>query len=192
MLTFDAPTHTYRYRGEIVPGVTQILAPALDLSRIPVEVLERKREIGEAVHAATELDVQGNLDEDSIHEVVLPYFDGYRRFVNELKPKTIACEQMVYHPTYRYAGTIDWIVDIAGEVWLLDTKSSATMHPATALQTAAYMEAYCAERDLPRNMRRGGLHLTGDGNYRIHHYRSPMDFTVFLGLLNFHKWRQAA
>jgi hypothetical protein len=190
MLTFDEASHTYHLRGERLPSVTQVLRPAIDLSMIPDAVLARKREIGEAVHAAIELDVQDRLDEDSIHEDVAPYFDGWRRFMREKQPKIIACELRVYHTTYRYAGTLDLLAEVDGELTVIDTKSTAAMSPVTALQTAAYTEAYCFERDLPRNLKRAALHLTADSDYRLHHYRNPMDFTVFLGLRNFLSWRE--
>ena len=62
VLTFDPEKHEYRINGVLVPSVSQILAPLYDFSKIPRDVLERKRQIGTAIHKAIELDLLGDLD----------------------------------------------------------------------------------------------------------------------------------
>ena len=50
MLTFDEATHTYRWDGVVVHFVTQVIAPVVDYSAVPREVLAKKAEFGKAVH----------------------------------------------------------------------------------------------------------------------------------------------
>jgi hypothetical protein len=52
--SFDANRHLYLVQGRPVPSVTQVLHSAglgADYSMVPPEVLERKRIIGQFVHA---------------------------------------------------------------------------------------------------------------------------------------------
>lgn len=35
-LTFDAESHTYRFNGQLVPGVTTILKAITDFSAVPI------------------------------------------------------------------------------------------------------------------------------------------------------------
>ena len=57
------------------------------------------------------------------------------------------CEQRVYHPEYRYAGTLDLVADWQGKPTVIDWKTSYRMKRLTwlkdyQLQTAAYAKAY--------------------------------------------------
>lgn len=63
-------------------------------------------------------------------------------FWKAAKPKVIHCEQFVYSDKHKYAGTADLIVEIDGEVWLLDVKTSNSLHKVHELQLAAYVVAY--------------------------------------------------
>jgi len=80
MLTFDEPSHVYRWRGEVVPSVTQILSPLVNYAMVPPEALERARLLGQAVHRMTELHDLDDLDEDSLTPEMLPYLAGWKKF----------------------------------------------------------------------------------------------------------------
>ena len=75
-VTFDEESHTYRVNGVIYPSVSEILAPFCDFSRVPRDVLERKRQIGRATHKCIELDEAGELDVDTVDPQVMPYFQS--------------------------------------------------------------------------------------------------------------------
>jgi hypothetical protein len=191
VLSFDAERHVYRYRGEVVPSVTQALAALYDFGRVPLDVLEHKRLIGECVHAAIDMDVRGiSIDPRSIDESWAGYYEGWRRFMAQKRPEVLACEARVYHPTYRYAGTLDLRLRMDGALWWFDAKSTADVSPVVGLQTAAYQHAHCAERDEPIAGQRGALQLTPDGGYRIVEFTDPNDFSLFLAALNLHRFRQ--
>jgi hypothetical protein len=70
-------------------------------------------------------------------------------FWNTLKPKLIATEQHIFSDKYQYAGTIDLVVEINGEVWLLDIKTSNSLHTSYDLQLAAYAQAWNENFDMP-------------------------------------------
>lgn len=56
------------------------------------------------------------------------------KFEHDIRP--ILVEQIVYNPI-GYAGTLDFIVELDGEIWLLDGKSSRKIMPAHRMQLSA-------------------------------------------------------
>lgn len=186
MLTFDAPTHTYRYNGALVPSVTQILAPLTDLSMIPPAVLERKRNIGTWVHEAIELDLADNLDEDSIEDDWRGYFNGWRKFQAESGFVMLDNEAKVYSKKYGFAGTLDLYGSLPlADRALIDTKCVATLYPSVGPQTAAYAEAH----GVPK-AKRFALQLKPDGKYELHPCTGRNDLNVFLAALTLFNWRK--
>jgi len=195
-LSFDAARHEYRVAGRVVPSVTQILAPLYDFASIPPGVLERKRQIGDAVHAAIALEAMGEeLDPESIDPEIVGYLDGWRSFVRERHYTPILSEAKVYHRALRYAGTLDGAgtLDAGGKdgrvTALLDAKATYELHPAVGPQTAAYLAAAHDCGLLPKTVKaRYALHLRPDGTYGLDQLSEASDFAVFqsaLTLLNF-------
>lgn len=189
MLTFKPDTHEYFWDGQPVPSVTRILQQVVDYSGIPQEVLERKRQIGDAVHRAIALDLAHDLDEESVVEPWAPYFRAWHRFLVENGFETTLFEHRVYHRKYGYAGTLDLWGRVKGQYVLLDIKTGSDIHPAAALQTAAYAEALQAQDGLGTDCRYA-LHLKPDGTYELHPFKERTDFNVFLSLLSLFNWKR--
>ena len=188
-LIFIEKTHQYYLGGTELSSVTTILNQLNDFGRIPPDVLERKRQIGTAVHKAAELDDAGNLDPDSIDPAVAPYLEGWRKFRRESGFVPEYSEQRVYSTAYQYAGTLDRIGILNNELILLDIKARATDTPETALQTAAYAKAWEEMTGANLMHRRYSVRLTQDGNYRLVPHAGLTDFTVFLSCLTLYHWR---
>jgi hypothetical protein len=66
----------------------------------------------------------------------------FANFWNRLKPELIAKEYHLFSDQYEYAGTADLIIRINGELWLLDIKTSNSLHTSYDLQLAAYAQAW--------------------------------------------------
>jgi hypothetical protein len=47
-----------------------------------------------------------------------------QRFLDQYNPQPIAVEQIVWSPSHNYAGRFDALVDVDGECWLIDLKTS--------------------------------------------------------------------
>jgi len=186
MLKFDAATHAYHWNDRLVPSVTQILGQLTDLSKIPRDVLEHKRQIGTWVHAAIELDLHDDLDESSIGEEWAGYFQGWRKFRAESGFVMQEAEQRVYSPKYAYAGTLDLLGELPklGQT-LIDTKCTATIYPAVGPQTAAYAEARGVQK-----AKRFALQLKPNGTYNLHPCPDRSDFGVFAAALTLFNWRK--
>lgn len=189
--TFDAPTHTYRVDGHMVPHVTGIIAAVESFYGVPPATLEFASERGRAVHLACELLDQNDLDESSIDPEVAPYLAAYRAFIEDAKPEWSAIEKPVYCVRYRYAGTLDRVGILRGlkgsPQAVVDIKCVAGLSPATGLQLAAY-EA--ADRNDQRKAIRAryALQLRPDGTYRLVPYDEPTDYAVFLAQLTVSNW----
>lgn len=198
MLTFDEEKHEYRWAGQVVPSVTQILAPIIDLSRIPADALEVARQKGRAIHKTVELDVAGKLDEDELPEWLIPVLANWRKFVHDAGVTVLASERQVYHPMYRYAGTFDLLVDMrhAATTAMIDIKRSFIAGQATGLQTAAYLEAYANSFEMgspskkARRSKRFALRLNESGPYQLEEFTDQSHFRDFQILLSYYNLKR--
>lgn len=190
MLTFDAVEHRYFWNGTPVPNVTRVLGPLTDYSRVDPEALETARQKGIAVHRMVELHAQGQLDEDALPEWMRPVLAFWRKFVADTGFELIASEEKVFHPMYRYAGTLDLRCRLTKTAMLgpgiIDVKRSFVAGKVIGFQTAAYAEAVKAERI----QWRGALRLREDAPYRFKPYTDMNDFTKFLVCLSFHRLKE--
>lgn len=196
-LTFDPVQHEYRFAGEVVPSVTQVLKPLTDYSRIPADTLETARQQGVAIHKMVELDCMGDLDEDGLPEWMRPYFLAWRAFVDESGFVVVASEQRVYHPALRYAGTLDlmgYMPKLKGgdALGLIDVKRSFYADAAIGYQTAAYALAWNVTGAKPGPCkRRFALRLDPTGRYRLREFANAQDTSVFTACLVVHRARES-
>ena len=63
-------------------------------------------------------------------------------FWTKYKPTLIESEIHLFSDKYLYAGTCDLVLEINGEKWLLDIKTSNSLHTSYDLQLAAYAQAW--------------------------------------------------
>jgi len=187
-IAFDAARHLYRINGSVVPNVTRVLRDLYSWESVSAQTLERKRQIGTAVHRAIELDVQDDLDESSIDPQAAGYFDAWRRFGKERRFACRLAERQVGSHKFRYAGTLDLVGDLGGSDVLIDIKITYQLHPASGLQTAAYLHAASEMRLMCASAKRFALCLQADGTYRIQPHQDRNDFAVFLSCLSRHNW----
>jgi len=187
-LVFHQDTHQYLLDGRPVLSVTQILKLAglsSDFEHVSPLVLERKREIGEAVHMATQYLDEGTLSWSSVDPEVEPYVRAYERFRAETGIVPIYSELRVYHRVHRYAGTLDRIGVVPGttRAALIDLKTGDPVAAGARFQTAAYLEAVKA-MSLPIDGRslieRWSVELQPTGRYAITKHADPRDFDLFL------------
>lgn len=188
VIEFDEASHTYTVGGQRKPSVTQILKPLYDWSGVNQDVLDAKADLGHRVHRATEIDDTAELDESSITEDVAPYLAAWRRFKSDVEPVILLVERRLYNPEGNYCGTLDRVINIRGEDWLIDIKSSAVIHPAVGPQTAAYEAALKPSRP----MRRGVVQLKPDGSYRFRALESGRDWVIFQACNLINRFNQEA
>lgn len=179
MLTFDPIKHEYRWNGAVVPSVTQVLQPLMSMEFVDADVLRRAQDFGTAVHLACELHDKGTLDESALDPHLLPYLRGWRNFTREHHVVWDLIEERVFHPTLRYAGTLDRRGNVDGYPSMVDIKSGTSLYPSVGPQLAAYTHA---SSPTPAAYRRYAVRLYPDG-YELKQYTSPMDWPCFASLI---------
>jgi len=69
-----------------------------------------------------------------VWEMINKFYDFWTTY----KPELIHLEEFVYSDEHQYAGTADLVCKLDGEVWLLDVKTSNSLHKSHELQLASY------------------------------------------------------
>lgn len=120
----------------------------------------------------------------------LPLLLGFMAWYDKVKPTKLQPEIFLYHELHEFAGTADLICEIDGEPWVLDWKSSKTIHPEYALQLAAYAEAYRSMTGI--ECRRGVLQLTDQikRGYRFKEFTDDDDFGAFMSHKEVFDWNR--
>lgn len=159
-LEFDAEQHIYSLNGRIIPSVTQVLKRA---GLIGSFYKKGSAEKGTRIHELTEINdlVPGFIPEE-------PELEGYLKAWEAFKANSgaeiIASEMMIYSEKYLFAGTLDRIIKMNDQLWILDIKSGAKAkwHP---LQLAAYSLALAECKELEINQ---GIvvYIGKDGRYK--------------------------
>ena len=190
-LTFDPVEHRYALNGKPVPNVTSILDSLGfgDFGRVSPGVMEAARARGEDVHSACELLDKGILDWTTVSEEISGYVIAYQKFKHEFNPELLAIEERVYHPTYRFAGTLDRVWRIRGDIDLTDIKAG-TEQAAHPMQTAAYRLAW--DSGHPPSLavkRRHALYLRSSGTFDYRLHNGVSDGAAFLAALQLFHWR---
>jgi hypothetical protein len=104
---------------------------------------------GTQVHNAAERFINGEeinwIDESGkaiysldVWKMILKFAD----FWHLVKPELISAEYHLFSDEHEYAGTADLICRINDELWLLDVKTSNSLHTSHDLQLAAYANAW--------------------------------------------------
>lgn len=187
-IKFDEPSHLYWLNDVPVPSVTQVLDPLVDFSKVDPDLLERKRQIGTAMHRAIEFG--DDLDVSSLDASIMDYYRAWLKFVADTNILVTHSELRVASSIYMYAGTLDILGVLGKRDALIDIKTTATIYPTNALQTAAYERAARETLGIKRAPQRFTLQLKNNGDYRLVPHNGASDLGVFLSQLNVYNWRK--
>ena len=146
----------YEIDGVWYPRVTKIVEikakPALyhfygeaDSFAHGEEIKQKSAVEGTLIHETLEKILIG--EEPAIPASISPALEEVQRFLNErsITVDKNFVEKRIFHPEHRYAGTIDALAFIDGELGILDIKTSQSIYRDYNLQTAAYMAALTRE-----------------------------------------------
>ena len=184
--TFTEQTHSYERDGVAIPSVTQVLTLSgiSDVSGVPVHILQRAADIGTAVHKATELLEEGDLDLDSLDPATVGFVRAYQLFREQQQWESEYVERRgVCDGPLPYGFCVDRIGTSKDGRFLLDIKTSSKPQPSWAIQTAAYCSGIGIS--LPRAV----VHLSKDGTYKIISHEDDSDFGVWESALRVAYWR---
>jgi hypothetical protein len=154
----------YKRNDEYYPSVSSILnyfpknqffhSWLKDVGHNSDIIAQKAASEGTQVHNAAEaflngenidwLDEYGNAKYNlDVWKMILKFAD----FWNTHKPELVATEYHLFSDKYKYAGTADLIVRFKDELWLMDIKTSNSLHTSYELQLAAYAEAWNETHD---------------------------------------------
>jgi hypothetical protein len=187
-LEFNEAEHTYKFQGRLVESVTTVLKPLTSYHMIHPVKLEEARQRGNAVHKMVELWCKDDLDEKSLPLWMIPALEQWKSFVKYTKFKVISSEMRVYHPQFKYAGTLD-LYGCMNEKdnAIVDIKRSFGAGGVIGYQLAAYKEAHT---NGDTKCKRFALRLREDGAFKLLEYKDHLDFTHFLTCLNMHRLKE--
>ena len=125
-------------------------------------IMRRAGKQGTQVHEAAEQLILGNevswMDDygnakysQIVWEMILKFHD----FWTTHKPELISAEEFVWSDEHKYAGTADIVCKMNGEIWLLDIKTSNSIHKSYDLQLASYAKALGESKGV--NIERTGI-----------------------------------
>ncbi len=137
MITFDPFAHEYRNDGKLYPSVTQILK---DGGYIDTRwYAESGRDRGSQIHEATEGIDRGDFKIEMFEgSEIFPWLLAYEKFKKESGCEVLEIEKIVSHNGLEYAGTLDRILKINGDIFLADLKTGTSRSFWHGLQLAAY------------------------------------------------------
>jgi len=179
-------------RGETHPDLHDIDDYAAQAKALPKKIAREAADIGKEVHKWIADFLRNQPPTDPSNEQVKRACDGFLRWWHESPggvPEVIAVEEPVYHPTYLYAGTFDFIMQRGGEVCLVDIKTGKDFRiPQLPMQLMAYAGAWIQGR-LPFIDHLAGLRLdpkTGLVYEKSCDKGADRYFNMFLHLLEFY------
>jgi len=101
---------------------------------------------GGNIHSAIEKYLITNEIEKELTSIEVDILNKFIKWFSELnqtkRVKIIGIEISGINREYNYVGTIDLILEIDGEVWIIDVKTSNYLHKSHNLQLSAYKHMY--------------------------------------------------
>lgn len=148
---------------------------------------------GQTVHRVVASKLCGQ-DASDEAEKYIGYVESAGLLINEWKlvESKKLVEQEVASDQHSFAGTVDYVGECDGKVFILDWKTSNSLHEETALQTAAYLIAVNERYPQLKVTHRYAARLKEDGSRpQVKEYdlsALPEDFNGFLGALRLFNW----
>lgn len=101
--------------------------------------------LGTMVHQFVEDFINGKNPELAVNPEMRGAEEKFLKWVDEHKVKFLMAEQPIYSKQFKFAGTLDFICVIDGNLWLGDLKTSNGIYDEYISQASAYKAARCEE-----------------------------------------------
>lgn len=174
---FDPGTHRYIAldTGEVLPSITQMLA---DTGWVDNEFYTAEsRTRGTAVHILTaDYDLGAIQEPGQVSSRYKSYLMAYVRAMAMLNPTIVDVEVPMVHPTYRFGGRPDRIVEMNGKRGVLEIKSGGPERQHR-IQTALQAILDSARCGMPAEaLSRWCLYLKDTGKFALDVHPDRRDF----------------
>lgn len=184
-LKFYDNGHIYELDGIPIPSVSEILRY---MSRevygdINQYLLDQAAERGTEVHRATQqLDQTGECTIDCRWE---GYLQAYARFLREHVVEWRYIEKPMAHRRLQYAGTLDRVGMLDGQMSVVDIKTNCAVKKALVKAQLNGYRLLCMANRIPKIRRLCCLQLLDTGKYRLYDVAiDPSEFKACLLLHN--------
>jgi hypothetical protein len=182
-LTFDEENHQYFIGKKRIPGVSEILQK-VGLTKDWTGIDPFYAERGKAVHLAIQYFLEKRLDETSLDPIIVPYFEGFKKYAKENAIIHPRCEVRGAFQN-EFCGTIDCITDNE----IIDWKCSKSHDKVAELQGEAYKwieggnDSHTSDRFKPFRV----VQFPGDGTYEIFDY--GIEAKVWPCVMEVYRWK---
>jgi len=162
------------------------------LKSSPWRTSQRAADRGTSIHAWLDAAVSG-LPLPALEGQALEYVDAAAAWVERWQPVALHTETTLFGDGY--AGTVDAILEIDGDVWLVDYKTSSGLYPEVALQLSALAACPVGVVDgelteMPVVDRVGAVRIGKDGDWEMREVTHPgAAFAAFHHLLSAWHWK---
>lgn len=194
MLEFEEATHTYRWGGKVVPGITSLLAWACEFGFITPAQLEAARDRGTYTHSLCELNDLSDLDDEAERDGEhWKRLLAWRGWCMEYGANWEAIEQMGYSQRYGYAGRPDrrgMLGKFGSHRWIVEIKTADSPSDVWGMQLAAQKQLAIEEDAAWAGAHRATVQLTSDGRAIFREWKDPQDWGAFASLITLYHWKQ--
>lgn len=195
--TFNPEGHIYKLDGIIIPSVSQVLPYSFYGNDS-----EYNKERGSLVHKMIELYNMKNLDEESLDPVLIPYLQGYKKFVAENGiPKNIILDIKTGVPQpadpLQLAGYAllvrEGITDDGKKAeWTFEVPLYHPIYRFAGTPDIVNVQYSGIEKDVIMPFAMHCLYLNSEGDYKLSpdyskDYRKNRE--IFLSFLTCYKWK---
>ena len=116
---------------------------------------------------------------------------SFANWANKVKPKFLSSEITVVSKEYGYAGTVDCVAEIDGQVWIIDWKTSQNIWPEMEIQISAYKNALCEMKKTTKDVKLAVLQVGYKRNKNYYKFTEIDDqFELFLAARSI--WKKEA
>lgn len=142
------------------------------------------RSRGTTVHSIVEAYKKTGVIIEDIPEEFRGYAKAFYSWVEESGVEVLKHEKTVYSKEHEYAGTLDLIVKIGSEEWIVDVKTGKGIYPESWLQLSAYKQAL--EEEGRKVAEIGVLLLKENGKYVFE--KGDFNIKAFLACKEVWEW----
>lgn len=124
-------------------------------------------DIGSFVHKWVEDFIHGRKPPEPVNDQLRESTERFLKWKNDHKVKFLSSEQVVYSREHNYCGTLDFICNIGGKLFLGDLKTSNGIFDEYWLQTAAYRLARTEEFPKEKYAGQAIIRIGKDGSFEF-------------------------
>jgi cytochrome c2 len=149
LVNWAANTAVEYLEGLIKPGMILDEVQLLNLFKDAKQAHRVKKEnagnLGSLLHDWISRYIKGENPPTPINEGLHKSVEKFKKWEVDNNVKFLKSEQPIYSRKYDYAGTLDFICTIDGELYLGDVKTSSAIYDTYWMQVAAYRQARMEE-----------------------------------------------